>query len=292
MTGDGPSVATLGPGSAPDWKTTVNLLIEFLECAIHNIIYQRAVYDEHVFKRVKKYGVPVVMARHPELISYVQSILTSLKPWIEAKAVETVVCAVTDDQLRPIEKWVFDTVALLPVPGDRTGAESTELGMPRSIASIEQGFRDFFLRIAASSAALPLPQRNTRFAVLAYTRCDDPSNPPQPLGFSDRFSWVEAEDREHRLQAPMITGADDTSVTNTSAIAPPPPAQPPSSSSATAADPTHSRVVRPMKSFDTGLMRISLAVEYTYNHQDDENGAKMHPLRDRQHGDQPRADDT
>ena len=42
-----------------------------------------------LFERRKKYGVPVQMSRHPELNSYILSVLESITPWMEKGVVRS-----------------------------------------------------------------------------------------------------------------------------------------------------------------------------------------------------------
>lgn len=65
--------------------TTVvaDVLSEFLEVAVHLILYVREVYPVGIFQKRKKYNVPVQMSCHPELNQYIQDTLHCVKPLLE-----------------------------------------------------------------------------------------------------------------------------------------------------------------------------------------------------------------
>ena len=58
------------------------ILIEFLNVAIHQVLYLRDIYPEEVFASAKQYGVAVKMSRHPDLNLYIAESLTSARQWI------------------------------------------------------------------------------------------------------------------------------------------------------------------------------------------------------------------
>lgn len=62
-----------------------DVLSEFLEVAVHLILYVREVYPVGIFQKRKKYNVPVQMSCHPELNQYIQDTLHCVKPLLEKK---------------------------------------------------------------------------------------------------------------------------------------------------------------------------------------------------------------
>ncbi|RXM91588.1 Mitotic spindle assembly checkpoint protein MAD2B [Acipenser ruthenus] len=63
-------------------QVVADILCEFLEVAIHLILYVREVYPSGIFQKRKKYSVPVQMSCHPELNQYIQDTLHCIKPLI------------------------------------------------------------------------------------------------------------------------------------------------------------------------------------------------------------------
>ncbi|CAN0369266.1 unnamed protein product, partial [Scytosiphon promiscuus] len=52
----------------------VDIVVEFLEAAIHTLLQSRRAYPQDIFERRRKYGVPVWMSRHPELNTYIYQV--------------------------------------------------------------------------------------------------------------------------------------------------------------------------------------------------------------------------
>uniref|UniRef100_A0A8C2N7S5 MAD2 mitotic arrest deficient-like 2 n=1 Tax=Cricetulus griseus TaxID=10029 RepID=A0A8C2N7S5_CRIGR len=85
-----------------------DVLSEFLEVAVHLILYVREVYPVGIFQKRKKYNVPVQMSCHPELNQYIQDTLHCVKPLLEKNDVEKVMVVILDKEHRPVEKFVFE----------------------------------------------------------------------------------------------------------------------------------------------------------------------------------------
>ncbi|XP_028613773.1 mitotic spindle assembly checkpoint protein MAD2B isoform X2 [Grammomys surdaster] len=89
-------------------QVVADVLSEFLEVAVHLILYVREVYPVGIFQKRKKYNVPVQMSCHPELNQYIQDTLHCVKPLLEKNDVEKVVVVILDKEHRPVEKFVFE----------------------------------------------------------------------------------------------------------------------------------------------------------------------------------------
>ncbi|XP_008401799.1 mitotic spindle assembly checkpoint protein MAD2B-like, partial [Poecilia reticulata] len=89
-------------------QVVADILCEFLEVAIHLILYVREVYPSGIFQKRKKYNVPVQMSCHPELNQYIQDTLHCVKPLIEKNDAEKVVVVIMDKEHHPVERFVFE----------------------------------------------------------------------------------------------------------------------------------------------------------------------------------------
>ncbi|KAG0369772.1 MAD2 mitotic arrest deficient-like 2 [Gamsiella multidivaricata] len=56
-----------------------DVMSEFLEVAIHLILFVRGIYPPELFESTQKYGCPLKTARHPGLVSYIQQIVRSIR---------------------------------------------------------------------------------------------------------------------------------------------------------------------------------------------------------------------
>lgn len=59
--------------------STVDVLLEFLEAAVHQVLFVRRLYSEELFGRQRLYGIAVRKSRHPDLNEYIQGAVTSLR---------------------------------------------------------------------------------------------------------------------------------------------------------------------------------------------------------------------
>lgn len=92
--------------------TASDILIEFLEVAVHNILYVRNIYPPSIFVRRKKYGVPVQMSTHPYLNEYITECLKTIRDLLQKNEVRKVTVTFFNETQRPIERFVFDILDL------------------------------------------------------------------------------------------------------------------------------------------------------------------------------------
>ncbi|PWA33002.1 hypothetical protein CCH79_00016855, partial [Gambusia affinis] len=137
-----------------------DILCEFLEVAIHLILYVREVYPSGIFQKRKKYNVPVQMSCHPELNQYIQDTLHCVKPLIEKNDAEKVVVVIMDKEHHPVERFVFEISQppLLSISSDTL------------LSHVEQLLRAFILKISVCDAVLNNNPPGCSFAVLVHTR--------------------------------------------------------------------------------------------------------------------------
>ncbi|PNJ48246.1 MAD2L2 isoform 6, partial [Pongo abelii] len=137
-----------------------DVLCEFLEVAVHLILYVREVYPVGIFQKRKKYNVPVQMSCHPELNQYIQDTLHCVKPLLEKNDVEKVVVVILDKEHRPVEKFVFEITQppLLSISSDSL------------LSHVEQLLRAFILKISVCDAVLDHNPPGCTFTVLVHTR--------------------------------------------------------------------------------------------------------------------------
>lgn len=62
-----------------DYFSKIGFCLIVLDVAINNILYNRTIYPESSFKRVKKFGRSVLIATDEELIKYLDKLIDQLK---------------------------------------------------------------------------------------------------------------------------------------------------------------------------------------------------------------------
>eukprot|EP00937_MAST-01D_sp_MAST-1D-sp2_P004199 g4199.t1 len=130
-------------------------LVEFLEVAVHQVLYARAVYPPELFERRAIYGVPVWMSRHPDLNRYVGDAVRAAHMLLRVGQLKDFVVLMLGGDGRPTERFVFETVA--PEEADAMGWR------------LFDAFRDCLLKILTANAVLERNPSGGSFRVLVTT---------------------------------------------------------------------------------------------------------------------------
>uniref|UniRef100_A0A452GKY5 Mitotic spindle assembly checkpoint protein MAD2B n=1 Tax=Gopherus agassizii TaxID=38772 RepID=A0A452GKY5_9SAUR len=157
-------------------QVVADVLSEFLEVAVHLILYVREVYPIGIFQKRKKYNVPVQMSCHPELNQYIQDTLHCVKPLLEKNDVEKVVVVILDKEFPP----------------------------PNSLLShVEQLLRAFILKISVCDAVLDNNPPGCTFTVLVHTREAATRNMEKIQVIKD-FPWILADEQDVHMHDPRL----------------------------------------------------------------------------------------
>ncbi|KAK3565733.1 hypothetical protein QTP86_014987 [Hemibagrus guttatus] len=175
------------------FSVVADILCEFLEVAIHLILYVREVYPSGIFQKRKKYNVPVQMSCHPELNQYIQDTLQCVKPLIEKNEAEKVVVVIMDKEHHPVERFVFEISQppLLSISSDTL------------LSHVEQLLRAVILKISVCDAVLENNPPGCTFTVLVYTRESATRNMEKVQVIKD-FPWIVADEQEVLMQEPRL----------------------------------------------------------------------------------------
>lgn len=65
------------PPAARD--SLVDVLLEFFEALVHQVLFVRELYSPELFERQRLYGIAVRRARHPDLATYVSDAVAGLR---------------------------------------------------------------------------------------------------------------------------------------------------------------------------------------------------------------------
>ncbi|KAG0347013.1 MAD2 mitotic arrest deficient-like 2 [Podila humilis] len=91
-----------------------DVLSEFLEVAIHMILYVRGIYPPELFESTQKYNCPLKTSRHPELIAYIQQIAQAIRTELQKDTIHRICVVTLDSSRRAVDRFVFETSALRP----------------------------------------------------------------------------------------------------------------------------------------------------------------------------------
>uniref|UniRef100_A0A3B3SW80 Mitotic spindle assembly checkpoint protein MAD2B n=1 Tax=Paramormyrops kingsleyae TaxID=1676925 RepID=A0A3B3SW80_9TELE len=174
-------------------QVVADILCEFLEVAIHLILYVREVYPSGIFQKRKKYNVPVQMSCHPELNQYIQDTLHCVKPLIEKNDAEKVVVVIMDREHHPVERFVFEISQppLLSISSDML------------LSHVEQLLRAVILKISVCDAVLDNNPPGCTFTVLVHTREAATRNMEKIQVIKD-FPWIVADEQEVHMREPRL----------------------------------------------------------------------------------------
>ncbi|XP_051844509.1 mitotic spindle assembly checkpoint protein MAD2B isoform X1 [Antechinus flavipes] len=174
-------------------QVVADVLCEFLEVAVHLILYVREVYPIGIFQKRKKYNVPVQMSCHPELNQYIQDTLHCVKPLLEKNDVEKVVVVILDKEHHPVERFVFEITQppLLSISSDSL------------LSHVEQLLRAFILKISVCDAVLDHNPPGCTFTVLVHTREAATRNMEKIQVIKD-FPWILADEQDVHMHDPRL----------------------------------------------------------------------------------------
>uniref|UniRef100_A0A2K6K6X1 Mitotic spindle assembly checkpoint protein MAD2B n=1 Tax=Rhinopithecus bieti TaxID=61621 RepID=A0A2K6K6X1_RHIBE len=181
-------------------QVVADVLCEFLEVAVHLILYVREVYPVGIFQKRKP------MSCHPELNQYIQDTLHCVKPLLEKNDVEKVVVVILDKEHRPVEKFVFEITQppllsirwAAPAPRPLAGISSDSL-----LSHVEQLLRAFILKISVCDAVLDHNPPGCTFTVLVHTREAATRNMEKIQVIKD-FPWILADEQDVHMHDPRL----------------------------------------------------------------------------------------
>ncbi|XP_033764002.1 mitotic spindle assembly checkpoint protein MAD2B-like [Pecten maximus] len=174
-------------------SVSIDILCEFLEVAIHSILYLRDLYPRGVFEKRKKYNVPVQMCLHPHVCQYVVNIVDSAHNMNQLNQLEKISVVILGPDRQPLERFIIEI-----------GQHSDHLkGDDRYLYQLEESLRAFLLKLNVSDALLqPLP-KDCSWTVQIETT-ESAANSINDKQMVQGFPWVKADQRETTLVEPNI----------------------------------------------------------------------------------------
>ncbi|KPI95204.1 Mitotic spindle assembly checkpoint protein MAD2B [Papilio xuthus] len=162
----------------------IDITVEFLAVAFHNILYYGSVYPGNVFDTRRKYSVVVYRCRHPEVNHYINSCLKSVEECLKCGTLRRLEFAVTNDEYNPIVKFVFHF--------DKNSVH--EENSDAYLVQVEQNLRAFCLNLNTIIGKFQNNIENKSFTIFLHT------NESSAVSMSinpdlQEFPYVEVEDK-------------------------------------------------------------------------------------------------
>ncbi|CAG9814009.1 unnamed protein product [Phaedon cochleariae] len=91
--------------------SSADILSEFFEVLVHNIIYQKKIYPDTIFTAKKKYGILVYQSIHPDVNEYINQCMKAVNFHARKKQLKRLFLCFHSDQAI-FEKYVFEVLHL------------------------------------------------------------------------------------------------------------------------------------------------------------------------------------
>ncbi|XP_059147343.1 mitotic spindle assembly checkpoint protein MAD2B-like [Physella acuta] len=176
--------------SAETGKVVRDVLVEFVEVAIHSILYNRELYPQGAFEKRVKYNVPVQMCLHPDVCEYIGHLSESLLALLSEGRVNKIsVVILHPDTQAPIERYVLEI-------GDLKNQWSES---DPYLLHTEQALRGFLLKLNISDALLQPAPKEATWTVHVHTKASTLAAVEEQFILND-FPWAVAQEKEQNIQ--------------------------------------------------------------------------------------------
>jgi hypothetical protein len=96
-----------------DWSESRHeVVLEFWEACVHQVLYARGVYPAPLFVQRSKFGVSVWQSVHKDINGYVQRVLGNVKPLLEAGVIAHLLITITPPPSAGGREEVEETISL------------------------------------------------------------------------------------------------------------------------------------------------------------------------------------
>nr|GAT59030.1 predicted protein [Mycena chlorophos] len=154
-----------------NYSQTVRGITEFIEVAIHSILYVRQVYPADLFIRRKKYDTPVFQSRHPGLNEYISKAVKAIGEQMLTGNLEKVAVVIKNREQEALERFLFSVENMIHIEDydKKTGVQEA-----LSASDLGQYFRGFLVKlnmIESSLGQLPTGDE-TSFTITIELKAD------------------------------------------------------------------------------------------------------------------------
>jgi len=173
------------------FNQTVRGIAEFIEVAIHAILYVRQVYPTDLFVRRKKYDTPVFQSRHPTLNEYISGAVRAIGEELVLGNVDKVVVVIKDKDQVALERFIFSVQNMIEVEPYN---KDTSVQDAISSVTLGQYFRAFLVKLnmVESQIGQMYLGEDVSFAIVLELK-DDRS--PSVSHSKDPPPWIPADNQ-------------------------------------------------------------------------------------------------
>ncbi|KAK7041692.1 hypothetical protein VNI00_008981 [Paramarasmius palmivorus] len=171
------------------FNQTARGITEFIEVAIHTILYVRQVYPADIFVRRKKYDTPVFQSRHPALNEYISGAVKAIGEELIQGNVEKIVVVIKDKDQLALERFIFSVDTMIQV---ETFNKDTSVDDAMSPAALGQYFRSFLVKLNFIEASLGQMYLGDDVSFAIVLELKDGKSPTQKNS-KEPAPWIPAE---------------------------------------------------------------------------------------------------
>ncbi|KAF7307078.1 HORMA domain-containing protein [Mycena indigotica] len=133
------------------YNQTVRGITEFIEVAIHTILYVRQIYPADLFIRRKKYDTPVFQSRHPALNEYISNAVKAIAEQLLTGNLEKVAVVIKNKEQVALERFLFSIENMIQI---EDYDKNTNVQEAMSASDLGQYFRGFLVKLNMVEAQL------------------------------------------------------------------------------------------------------------------------------------------
>lgn len=137
----------------------VDITVEFLSVAFHNILYYTSVYPKSIFETRRKYNVVVNRSTHPEVNKYIDLCLKTIAEYLKNEQLSRIEFSITDENYEPMINFLFDFERNLFYDEDTDSY----------LVQMEHNLRCFCLKLATLSDKFRSLPENLSFNLFLHT---------------------------------------------------------------------------------------------------------------------------
>ncbi|POM77404.1 DNA-binding protein [Phytophthora palmivora] len=145
-------------------NTLTDLVLEFLEAAVHEFLFAWHVYPKESFESRVLYDVPIHMSRHPLLCEYIHSMLSGCRSWLLRGELDKLSVILLSKEGRTMETLVLECGWSAPIV--EAGSDE-DMSLP--LLQLEESFREGMVALIATSASTVDSTKPHTFRILART---------------------------------------------------------------------------------------------------------------------------
>ncbi|KAL1697600.1 mitotic spindle checkpoint HORMA domain-containing protein [Schizophyllum commune] len=172
------------------FNQTVKGICEFLEVAIHTILYVRQIYPADLFVRRKKYDTPVFQSRHPGLNEYISGAVKAVGEELVQGTVAKVVVVIKDKEDASLERFVFALESMIEVEAFNKDTSVVDAMKP---AVLSQYFRSFLVKLNMIEAQLGQMYLGDDVSFAIVLELKDDQAPTAAVNKGDPPPWLPAD---------------------------------------------------------------------------------------------------